>query len=96
MLVGALFLRTRPTTHVHNIPTHPNLPFIPPPPNTQTQLAKELGIKRVLLINDFVALGYGLLTVDRKNAKEVRVLQVHKFIFIKSNSRSSGFDMIER
>ena len=27
------------------------------------------------LINDFVALGYGLLTVDRTNAKEVRVLQ---------------------
>lgn len=57
-------------------PTHPNLPFLPHTPNTQTQLAKELGIKRVLLINDFVALGYGLLTVDRKNAKEVRVLQV--------------------
>ena len=27
------------------------------------------------LINDFVALGYGLLTVDRTNTKEVRVLQ---------------------
>jgi len=34
-----------------------------------------LGLKRVQLINDFVALGYGLLTVDRTNAKEVRVLQ---------------------
>ncbi len=38
-------------------------------------MAKDLGLKKVQLINDFVALGYGLLTVDRKNSKEVRVLQ---------------------
>lgn len=44
--------------------------------HANNQLGKELGIKRVVLINDFVALGYGLLTVDRKNTKEVRVLQV--------------------
>jgi len=39
------------------------------------QLVKELGLKRVQLINDFVALGYGLLTVDRSNPNEVCVLQ---------------------
>ncbi|EWM29239.1 glucokinase [Nannochloropsis gaditana] len=39
------------------------------------RLAKEVGLKRVVLINDFVAQGYGLLTVDRTDTKEVHVLQ---------------------
>ena len=61
-------MRTHTHTHTHTY-THTH---------TTWQLAKELGIKRVVLINDFVAQGYGLLTVDRKDSKQVRVLQVSK------------------
>jgi glucokinase len=36
-------------------------------------LSKDLGIKSVLLVNDFVAQGYGLLTLDEEN--ECHVIQ---------------------
>jgi glucokinase len=38
-------------------------------------IAEELGIEKVLLINDFLAVGYGLLTLDE--VTECILLQVH-------------------
>ena len=50
--------------------------------NWSIQLAKATGIGAVELVNDFVALGYGLLTVDRNNPKEVKVLHVSTRFFV--------------
>jgi len=38
-------------------------------------LEKTFGIARVFLMNDFVANGYGLLTLDEKKPEELRVIQ---------------------
>ena len=45
------------------------------------KLEKDFGIPHVVLINDFVAQGYGLLTLDLQNDKEVKVLQVRIHLF---------------
>eukprot|EP00640_Fibrocapsa_japonica_P001316 CAMPEP_0113934978 /NCGR_PEP_ID=MMETSP1339-20121228/2224_1 /TAXON_ID=94617 /ORGANISM="Fibrocapsa japonica" /LENGTH=380 /DNA_ID=CAMNT_0000936987 /DNA_START=139 /DNA_END=1281 /DNA_ORIENTATION=- /assembly_acc=CAM_ASM_000762 len=39
------------------------------------KLERQLGIERVKLVNDFVGTGFGLLTLNSSNPKEIRVVQ---------------------